>query len=83
MLKMMAHGTRDGKPVTLVFLGLSHGNLDRLREGRPIRVEGAAVGLPGVEIMIFSGETEHTMQREIAQFIGPSTGVHIDPRLRD
>lgn len=84
MLKMAAGGTKDGKPFHLVILGLSHTNLARLKEGRPIKFDGAEVGLPeGTEILIFSGETEQSMAREMQEFIGPQTRVNIDPRLKD
>ena len=83
MLKMTLRAETKGKPVRLVVLGLSHGNLDRLRQGHPITVDGGEVGLPGVELLIFSGETEQSMAREVAEFIGPETATKIDPRLRD
>jgi hypothetical protein len=84
MIKMFALGERDGKPVRLVILGLSHGNLDNLRGGLPIRITGDTVRLdPDIEIMIFAGENERMMAREVAKFVGPETEVKIDPRLRD
>jgi hypothetical protein len=83
MLKMYADGERDGKPVHLVVIGLSHRNLAALKDGRPIPIDGAEVGVPGVEVLIFSGETEQAMAREMQELIGPATKVHIDPRLRD
>ena len=83
MLKMYANGTRDGKPVRLVVIGLSHRNLDLLREGKPIKIRGDAIGLKkAIEVMIFAGETEQTMMREFSQFIGPDTKLSIDPRLK-
>jgi hypothetical protein len=84
MLKMYADGEKDGKPVRLVVLGLSHKNLDKLREGLPIKFNGDQAGLPAdVEVLIFAGESEQTMQRELADLVGPETIVKIDPRLRD
>jgi hypothetical protein len=85
MLKLMGKGTRaDGKPVTLVVLGLSHANLDRLREGRPIKFSGETCGLgDDIVFTIFAGENEQSMGREVADMIGPDTKVSIDPRLKD
>jgi hypothetical protein len=85
MLKMFAKGTKgDGASVRLVVLGLSHGNLDELRKGRPIKFSGDTVRLdPDIKFIIMAGETEQSMQREFAKFIGPETEVKIDPRLRD
>lgn len=83
MLKMAAGGTKDGKPRHLVVLGLSHINLARLKAGQAIAVDGVEVGLPSTEIMIFAGETEQSMVREVEALIGPQTRVRIDPRLHD
>jgi hypothetical protein len=83
MLKMFAKGTQDGKPLRIVVLGLSHKNLDKLREGKPIKFNGATVRLDDdIEFLIFGGETEQTMQREFERLIGPDTEVYIDPKLR-
>jgi len=85
MIKMYAAGTRsDGRPVRIVVLGLSHGNLRELKKGRPIKFTGDTCGLSAdIEFLIFSGETEQSMQREFHELIGPDTKVSIDPRLRD
>ena len=84
MLKMYANGEKDGKPIRLVIFGLSFKNLDKLREGMPIKFNGVTAGLSDdIEFMIFSGATEQSMQREIAELIGPETKTHIDPRLKD
>jgi hypothetical protein len=83
MLKMYASGVKDGKPVKLVILGLSFKNLEKLKEGRPIKIMGDTIGLTSdVEFLIFSGETEQSMHKEMQQFVGPDTEVYIDPRLK-
>jgi len=68
MLKAGGRGVRDGKPVQFVVLGLSHLNLARLKEDRPI---------------IFAGETEQSMARQLADLIGPGTRTRIDPKVSD
>jgi hypothetical protein len=85
MLKMMGKGTNpDGSPVTIVCFGLSYRNLDLLRQGMPIRIKGSACGLSDeFEFVIFADEDERTMQRKVAQHIGPNTKVLIDPRFKD
>jgi hypothetical protein len=85
MLKMMAKGRRDdGRPVTLVFFGLSHANLKRLKAGALIKFNGETMHLGGdIEFVIFAGTDEREMGREVAKFIGPETDVNIDPRLKD
>ena len=84
MLKMFAKGTKDGKDCRLVVLGLSRKNTEELLKGRPIKFNGSSVMLDeDIEFLIFAGETEREMQRQFADFIGPNTQVHIDPKLRD
>jgi hypothetical protein len=87
MLKMFAKGEKNGRPMCLIVLGLSHMNIQKLKEGRPIKFNGADIGISSdIEFMIFAGETEQSMQRELSSFIGPigpETVVHIDPRLKD
>jgi len=53
----------------ILGLGLSHENLRRLRDGKPITFPVSDVGgLEGVaRIMIFAGETEDTMQQELVE----------------
>jgi hypothetical protein len=67
MLKMGASG--------LIILGLSHVNLARLKDGRPIAFDGAEIGIPGTQIVIFAGETEQSMVSQMQEFIGPHTKV--------
>ena len=61
---------------TLIGLGLSEMNIQRLKEGKPILNKN----VPGYHIMIFYGETEEDMQRELQAFIGPNTQVKEDGR---
>jgi hypothetical protein len=84
MLKMGGRGEVRGKPVEIMIIGLSHKNLDELKEGHPIRCKASDFQCSGdIEILIFSGETEPEMLREMADLVGPQTNVKIDPRLRD
>lgn len=88
MLKMGGRGKKNGKPVELMIIGLSHDNLARLKEGRPISftwrfTPAADFGCSGsIEMLIFSGETEQSMMREMHEFIGPDTELSISPKLR-
>jgi hypothetical protein len=83
MLKMVGEVTKDGKPTKFVVFGLSHMNLARLKEGQPIKVDGAEIGMSGVDFLIFSGPTEREMAREMAELVGPNTRVNINPRVTD
>jgi len=66
-------------------LGISRENVNRLIEGKPIRVNLAelreGLNING-GIMIFFAETERDLQQTVAEFIGPETKVNIDPRLK-
>lgn len=83
MLKMVGPGHRGPRKIKLIVLGLSHLNLERLRQGQPIHFPGEDVTIPGVEFMIFSGATEATMARELEELVGPNTKTKIDPRTTD
>lgn len=83
MLKMVGRGERDGCEIKLVVLGLSSTNRNRLQEGKPIIFLGEEVEIPGVEFIIFAGETEQSMARDLAELIGPNTKTEIDPRVSD
>jgi hypothetical protein len=64
-----------------IFLGLSEVNVQRLREGKPIRAELADLGVSGT-VIIFYGETEDKMREDLIEFIGPGTVVK-DDRPKD
>jgi hypothetical protein len=80
MLKMRTR-LSDGRE--LLILGLSQINLDRLKADQPIAFKGDTVGLPGLEIMIFAGETEQSMARDLSEFVGPNTRASISKRATD
>ena len=83
MLKMAGLGSRDGKPLRLLMLGLSYANLARLKAGQPIDIDGAELGMPDTRICIFAGATELSMAEDVRELIGPNTQVKVDPRLRN
>ena len=84
MLKLSGVGQRkDGRSFQLIVLGLSHENLKRLKQDKPIIVRGEEVGLPEAEILIFSGRTEAAMMRELESLVGPNTTVRMDKRTTD
>lgn len=68
MIRMVnEHGPR-GCP--MVLLGLSHQNLRHLRAGKPIHLDidqCAALGLGQREVVIYAGEDEIAMMREVEE----------------
>jgi hypothetical protein len=71
MIKMT--GTINGRET--LILGLSDGNLKRLREGKPIHIFGAEMSL-GIDVIIFWGETEKKLVAMVGPLIGPDTRIH-------
>jgi hypothetical protein len=59
----------------LVLLGLSRRNVELLTAGKPIDIDGARVGLPGIRIAIMFGETEQDMLVELRPFITAETKI--------
>ena len=55
----------------ILMLGLSHGNLERLKDGKPIFFAASSLG--GLEdisdVLIFAGETEETMRNDLAALL--------------
>lgn len=80
----MLKATAKGKNGTVLILGLSHANLDKLRADGTngfIRIVGAEMGLP-IDIMITAGETEAALAHDLDDLIGPDTEVHVSSKLK-
>lgn len=60
--------TNDGRPV--ILLGLERGNIERLQDGQPIRIDATELGFAG-EILIVYGETADQLAAQIAPDITP------------
>ena len=58
-VKKMADGS------VLLLLGVDDGNIERLTSGQPIHVEGASVGIPGVNVAIMHGHTLQDIMDEL------------------
>ena len=61
---------------TLLGIGLSQENLDRLKQGQPIIFTSEEISLPWkADILIMFGNTESDMKKELKPFLGPDTQV--------
>lgn len=69
MIKAILKST-EGKPDTL-FLGLSYGNLDRLRESSPISFDGDEIGL-NINVVIHAEKDEDTIVRLLKSTTKPT-----------
>ena len=71
----------DGR--VLLVLGISHGNVDRLKQGDPIYFDPAALritpGTPIGAIALFYGKDEAELARTLRTLIGPQTDVIVVP----
>lgn len=80
---MMRAGINDPKNPT-VIVGLSEGNILRLRNDQPIKADFSTFGvqLPG-RLVICYGETEMELKRQLvrARLVGPDTTGETDARL--
>lgn len=71
--------SHDG-PVDVILFGLSEGNVTRLKEGKPILIDGREVGLGvGVRVVIAYGQTEEALTEELTAYgfeglLGGGTG---------
>lgn len=70
MIKFTAGGLGDS---LLLGFGLSRGNINQLVKGHPIKADLKELGLENTTILIFFGETEEQMQKDLAKMLGPST----------
>lgn len=83
MMKIRAEVPSLGGDVLIV--GLSHANLDRLRQdglNGHIRIDGKELGI-AFDILLTAAPTERDMMRAFADGVSAGTKVHIDPRLKD
>lgn len=72
----------NGRP--LLVIGLSWGNLDRLRAGPLddyIPINGQEMDIP-FDVMIISGKTEADMADLMKNALTPDAKVHVDDRLK-
>ena len=67
-----ALGTTPNGPI--IVFGLSAGNIKRLQDGQPIKVNMREMGIDS-DLIIFAGDTEATMAAEMVDLIGPDTKV--------
>jgi len=60
----------------IVGLGIEEGNVERLREGRPIMVKLKDMGFAEpIEIMIFYGKTEADLVALVQPYLGNDTVI--------
>jgi hypothetical protein len=74
MIKAVA-GTDDGQ--TLIILGLSRMNCEKLLEDQPIKIDTRTqLGIEGgPSVLLFAKESEDDLQETMKKFIGPLTKV--------
>jgi hypothetical protein len=63
MIKFHARGPKGD----LYGFGITAGNVERLKKGEPIVIDMGEVGVSGMHITLFYGETEEVIARELQQ----------------
>lgn len=66
---------KGGKP--LVIIGLTEGNLERLRQGKPASTDSEVHASLPVDVMICYGATMGDLQAQFAPYIGPETNMTV------
>ncbi len=84
MIKFAATSPNGRK---ILGIGLSYGNLDRLKAGNPIHFNAEEMGLPGFyfdEVLIYAGATEESMCRDLQEsgFIGADTIINKERQVQ-
>lgn len=64
---MIRFGGRTADGGRLIGLALGQENLDRLRDGEPIQLDGATVGAPGVSVLIVAGPDAAEVVESLAE----------------
>lgn len=54
-----------------IILGLEDGNMERLKQGQPIKFNLQELGLPDFDVVIFNGKDNQTMQQMFKDRIDP------------
>jgi hypothetical protein len=79
MIRFKAHAGDK----TLIGLGLTRVNIERLMAGEPIHVKGETVDNPGQDILIIFGEDIDSLTKQLSPMIGTETKVTVDPKLKE
>ncbi len=75
---MKAAATSEDGKSRIAIVGLSTENVRRLLAGQPIKTSTDFLGIDG-ELVIFVGDTEESMAKDLGSMIGPETVVHRGP----
>lgn len=70
--------TAKGNDQEIIGIGLSHKNLEYLKKGQPIDVDCEELGVKGIRVFIFAGETEEKMRDDLRK-MGIKFGREIGP----
>ena len=74
MIKFLAHG-KNGQ--TIIGLGLSEGNIQRLKQGDPVYFSLEELGIEGYDVTIIYGETEEAIKDDFKKH-GVTFGEEIE-----
>lgn len=77
MITFLASGKNNQQTVGI---GITAENVERLKAGQPIHLNGANIGI-NLDILILYGETYEALQRDLSPGIGPNTIIRDNREL--
>lgn len=77
MISFRAHDAEGG----VIGIGITLKTWNDLLQGKVVPVDLTRLGIPGVKLMVVGGKDEVSITRDLQQYIGRETGVHIPPGL--
>ena len=66
-----------------LFFGLNDDNIEKLKEGKPIRFNLKEMEMDDINIYIFHGKNEETMQEMFQDLIHPDVTKSVDKRPKE
>ena len=66
-----------------IFFGLSDVNLEKLKEGKPIKFNLNELGLQDIDVVIFHGKTEEEMYQMFKETINPFKTILKDSNAKN
>lgn len=75
MIRASAYNETSKRRV--IILGLEEGNVDRLRDGKPIHIHADELGFAGEIIIILGKDADH-LYATLKPLLGPATNVRDD-----
>ena len=67
----------------MIVLGLNKENIKRLQKGQPIMFNLAELGIEGMNMLIFTGDTEESMAKDLMDITGQNQWPNFGPKVKN